>query len=80
VWGTGGGAGAAGLGSVVRISSAGDAPDNDSELVGVVCSCCGGFVGVCGALVAVGAARDWAVSCISAVRKMHPTMTANWWV
>lgn len=31
--GAGGGAGAAGLGSVVHISSAEDAPDNDSELV-----------------------------------------------
>jgi hypothetical protein len=34
--GTGGGAGAAGLGSVVHISSAEDARDNDSELVGMV--------------------------------------------
>jgi hypothetical protein len=31
--GTGGGAGGAGLGSVVHISSTEDAPDNDSELV-----------------------------------------------
>jgi hypothetical protein len=36
--GTGGGAGAAGRGSVVHISSAEDSPDNDSELVSRDCS------------------------------------------
>jgi hypothetical protein len=60
--GTGGGAGAAGLGSVLHISSAEEAPDNDSELVGVVCGCFGGFVLTGFMYCAVeGALRAWAV-------------------
>jgi hypothetical protein len=115
--GTGGGAGAAGLGSVVHISSAEDAPDNDSELVSMVSGyfgwlfCAGGlgqFGTVRGALVRCWRCRlvrcfcrvcilpvdlaswllcaghwwrcwrCWLEQCISAVQKMHLTMTANW--